>query len=234
MAGNTCSICGNKLSRMDCYNLPGENDCPLCYKCVTRVRSITSQNVEPHELETFSKYLSHNAVADIPLAVEDYLKKRFIEKGRDGWFFNAEDQKAASAQAQAAKAAAQAKAQAAAQAKAQAEQQEMLMTTTPQIAGYRITAYLGIVSGETIFGMGALTSITAGFADVFGEESDRYSDKMRRARDSATAKMRSEAKGRGANAIVGIGLEHSSFGDMVGVCATGTAVVIEPEKATEA
>ncbi|MBR2789113.1 MAG: YbjQ family protein [Eggerthellaceae bacterium] len=229
MAG-TCGVCGGKIPWAGGGSLPDVPGVDLCTDCYLSLRGLTGVVIPKGELMRAGNYLTSKQVESVPPEMRAFLERKGIEfEAGKGWsaetFMQKEQERIQTEN--------RAKAEAAAK-KAREEQRNMLMTTTPQVAGHKITAYLGIVSGETIFGMGMLTAFTAGVADVFGEESDRYSDKMRKARDSATSKMRNEAKGRGANAIVGIGLEHSSFGDMVGVCATGTAVIIEPEDASEA
>ena len=60
-------------------------------------------------------------------------------------------------------------------------------------------------------------------------ESDKFADKLSKARDSATQKLISKAKMLAANAIIGLDYDYVTFGqNVVGVIANGTAVFIEP------
>ncbi|MDD3108979.1 MAG: heavy metal-binding domain-containing protein, partial [Alistipes sp.] len=44
----------------------------------------------------------------------------------------------------------------------------MIVTTTPSIEGKRITAYYGIVSGETIIGANMFRDLFASIRDIVG------------------------------------------------------------------
>lgn len=55
--------------------------------------------------------------------------------------------------------------------------------------GYKITKYYKVLCGETVLGTGFLSEFTAGFADFFGEESDKFANKLSLARESATQKL---------------------------------------------
>ncbi len=61
----------------------------------------------------------------------------------------------------------------------------MLITTTPNIEGKRITRYYGIVSGETIVGANIFRDFFASIRDVIGGRSNSYEEVLRKAKDSA-------------------------------------------------
>ncbi|MGN1305993.1 MAG: YbjQ family protein [Oscillospiraceae bacterium] len=104
----------------------------------------------------------------------------------------------------------------------------MLMTTGISIEGSKIVKYLGIVSGECALGTGFFSSFGAGFADVFGTNSSAYSNKLIEAKQLALRRIAQNASNLGANAIIGMDLNYTTFtSDIMGVIATGTAVLIE-------
>jgi uncharacterized protein YbjQ (UPF0145 family) len=106
----------------------------------------------------------------------------------------------------------------------------MLVTTTSTLDGKRITKYLGLVSGEAILGANIFRDLFAGIRDIVGGRSAAYEQELRRAKDIAVQEMLEQAKGLGANGVVGVDLDYETVGQsggMLMVSASGTAVVIE-------
>lgn len=106
----------------------------------------------------------------------------------------------------------------------------MLLTTTNNIEGKRITTYYGIVSGETIIGANIFKDFWAGIRDIIGGRSGSYEKVLREAKDTALKEMAEQAAERGANAVIAIDLDYESVGDtgsMLMVTASGTAVRFE-------
>lgn len=106
----------------------------------------------------------------------------------------------------------------------------MLLTTTNNIEGKRITQYYGIVTGETIIGANVFRDFMAGIRDFFGGRSGSYEKVLREAKDTALQEMTQEADARGANAVIGIDLDYETVGEsgsMLMVTASGTAVRVE-------
>jgi uncharacterized protein YbjQ (UPF0145 family) len=106
----------------------------------------------------------------------------------------------------------------------------MLVTTTSTLDGKRITKYLGLVSGEAILGANIFRDLFAGIRDIVGGRSAAYEQELRRAKDIAVQEMLEQAKGLGANAVVGVDLDYETVGQsggMLMVSASGTAVVCE-------
>ena len=104
----------------------------------------------------------------------------------------------------------------------------MILTTTDQIEGRRITAYRGIVVGEAIMGANVVRDLFAGITDIIGGRSGAYESKLQDARDTAMRELTQRAQAAGANAVVGIDLDYEVVGQsMLMVSASGTAVVVE-------
>jgi uncharacterized protein YbjQ (UPF0145 family) len=101
----------------------------------------------------------------------------------------------------------------------------MIITTTNTLEGYRIEAYLGIVSGETIIGANVFKDFFASITDIVGGRSSSYERVLREAKAIAMAEMEMQARNFGANAIIGIDLDYETIRDgMLMVTASGTAV----------
>lgn len=106
----------------------------------------------------------------------------------------------------------------------------MLITTTNTIEGKRITAYLGIVTGETIIGANFIKDIFASLTDFFGGRSGKYEEVLREAKQTAMREMEEYATRLGANAIIAVDLDYETIGQngsMLMVTCSGTAVRLE-------
>ena len=106
----------------------------------------------------------------------------------------------------------------------------MLVTTTNNLDGHRITRYLGIVSGEAILGANLFKDIFAGLRDIVGGRSAAYENELRKAKEIAMQEMAAQASQLGANAVIGVDLDYENLGangGMLMVSASGTAVVYE-------
>ncbi|SDE61451.1 Uncharacterized conserved protein YbjQ, UPF0145 family [Thermus arciformis] len=107
----------------------------------------------------------------------------------------------------------------------------MILTTTPQVEGRRIQAYLGIVFGEAIVGANLLRDLFAQVRDIVGGRSGAYEAELRRAREMALEELAEEARRLGADAVVGVDLDYEVLGQansMLMVTASGTAVKLAP------
>ncbi|MBR5086195.1 MAG: heavy metal-binding domain-containing protein [Muribaculaceae bacterium] len=105
----------------------------------------------------------------------------------------------------------------------------MILTTTPQIEGYTIREYKGVVTGETIIGANVFKDFMAGIRDIVGGRSASYEKVLRQAKDSSMQEMMERAQQMGANAIVGIDIDYETIGgsgSMLMVATSGTAVLI--------
>lgn len=104
----------------------------------------------------------------------------------------------------------------------------MIVSTTPSLEGYKITAYLGIVSGETIIGANVFKDFFASITDIVGGRSGAYEQVLREAKATAMSEMEMQARAFGATGIVGIDLDYETIREgMLMVTAAGTAVKIE-------
>lgn len=105
----------------------------------------------------------------------------------------------------------------------------MIVTTTPNVEGHRITSYKGVVVGEAIMGANVVRDLFARVTDVIGGRSGAYETKLQDAREVAMRELKERAIALGANAVVGVDLDYEVVGDsMLMVSVSGTAVVITP------
>lgn len=104
---------------------------------------------------------------------------------------------------------------------------KMIITTTPNIEGYQIAEYKGIVVGEAIMGANVVRDLFASITDIVGGRSGAYESKLQDARETALHELEQRARALGANAVVGVDLDYEVLGQsMLMVSASGTAVVI--------
>lgn len=105
-----------------------------------------------------------------------------------------------------------------------------LVVTTPLLDGYKIERYLGAVTGSTVMGTGFLSEFKAGFSDLFGSQSNAFSDKLELAKKAALEKAKKNALALEANALIGVDIDFQMFfGNMVAAIVSGTAVYLIKE-----
>jgi len=100
----------------------------------------------------------------------------------------------------------------------------MLMTTTDLNVEYEV---LGIVRGNKVKAVHLGRDLLAFFKNLTGGEVRQYAELMTGVRNAAVDEMVEEAKGMGANAIIGIRFASSQVASgMAEILVYGTAVKI--------
>ena len=108
---------------------------------------------------------------------------------------------------------------------------QQMMTTGYDFVGYKIKKYIGIVSGQVVLGTGFLSELSASYSDFFGVQSQKFATKLEQAKNAALGILSEKSNNMGGNAIIGVDFDYITFhGNMIGVVANGTSVVIEEEK----
>ncbi len=104
----------------------------------------------------------------------------------------------------------------------------MIITTSAQIEGKRITKTIGLVKGSTIRARHVGRDIMAAFRGVVGGEITEYTKMMAEAREEAIRRMIEDAQKQGANAIVSMRFTTSMvMTSAAEILAYGTAVIAE-------
>jgi uncharacterized protein YbjQ (UPF0145 family) len=102
----------------------------------------------------------------------------------------------------------------------------MIITTSDQIGGKKITETLGLVKGSTIRARHVGHDIMASLRNIVGGEVTDYTKMMAEAREQAIQRMVEDAEGKGANAIVGVRFTTSMvMSGAAEIMAYGTAVI---------
>ena len=105
----------------------------------------------------------------------------------------------------------------------------MLVATTNDLPGYRVTAHIGMVRGITVRSRSVIGSIGASIQTLFGGNISLYTELCERAREEAFEIMVQHGGQVGANAIIGMRYDANEIAQGVTeVLAYGTAVVVEP------
>ncbi len=104
----------------------------------------------------------------------------------------------------------------------------MLLSTTYEIHGKKITKHLGLVRGNTIRARHVGRDIVAGLRNIVGGEVEEYTKLMAESREQAIDRMIEEAQKLGANAIVGVRFTTTEVMQRAAeILVFGTAVVVE-------
>ncbi len=105
----------------------------------------------------------------------------------------------------------------------------MIVSTTFDVAGYRIVRHLGVVRGITVRSRSVVGNFAGAFQMLFGGQLSIYVNLAERARQEAFDLMCQHAGEGGANAIVGMRYDANEImSGVTEVLAYGTAVRVEP------
>lgn len=108
---------------------------------------------------------------------------------------------------------------------------EVMMSTTFEIPGYRIERQIGLCWGTLVRSIGFAKGFTGGFKALAAGEVPQYTDVVNKAREQAVERLMEHAKALGANAVVGVRFDSSEMGQdgsMAEIIAYGTGVVVSP------
>lgn len=104
----------------------------------------------------------------------------------------------------------------------------ILLVTSNDIPGFRITEVHGVVFGLTVRARNAFSNMGAGWRTVFGGEVQGYTKLLADTRLEAEARLRYAASQVGANAVTAVRFDTGEIGDIMNeVACYGTAVTIE-------
>jgi len=104
----------------------------------------------------------------------------------------------------------------------------MLVVTTENLVGYRVTDVKGQVFGVVVRSRGLAGNLMAGLRSIFGGEITEYTSLLEEARRHAIDRMVKNAKAMGGNAVVMMRFDSSEIGQtMSEIVAYGTVVVAE-------
>ncbi|WP_424362134.1 YbjQ family protein [Methylocystis parvus] len=104
----------------------------------------------------------------------------------------------------------------------------MIVSTTNEIAGYRVVRHLGLVRGITVRSRSVVGNFFGGIQTIFGGKLSVYVNLAEATRQEAFEHMCEHASDAGANAIIGMRYDANEIMDGVTeVLAYGTAVVVE-------
>jgi len=113
--------------------------------------------------------------------------------------------------------------------------QPMLIVTTNEISGYRITKVHGDVFGLIVRARNYFSNIGAGLHTVVGGEVSGYTKLLTDSRNQARERLWKEARSKGANAVVAMRFDCNEIGGIMSeIAAYGTAVTVEPVSETSA
>jgi len=104
----------------------------------------------------------------------------------------------------------------------------MIVTTTENIPGHRVTESLGQVFGVVVRSRGLGGNIAAGLRSIFGGEIKEFTSLVEDTRKHAIDRLVQNATLMGADAVVMMRFDSGSIGQVMNeVVAYGTAVRLE-------
>jgi uncharacterized protein YbjQ (UPF0145 family) len=104
----------------------------------------------------------------------------------------------------------------------------MLVATTNDLPGYRITEYIGLVRGITVRSRSVIGNIGGGIQAIFGGNLSIYTNLAETARQEALNLLIEHAQKAGADAIIAMRYDANEIMEgITEVLAYGTAVKVE-------
>lgn len=106
----------------------------------------------------------------------------------------------------------------------------MIVVTTNQLPGAKVTRTLGTVFGIVVRSRGIGGNIAAGFRSLGGGEIHEYTRLVEETRMQAMERLMANAHAMGANAVLATRFDSGEIGQTMNeVVAYGTAVIVEPD-----
>ncbi|HEY2752433.1 YbjQ family protein [Phenylobacterium sp.] len=104
----------------------------------------------------------------------------------------------------------------------------MLVATTNELAGYRITAHVGMVRGVTVRSRSVIGNVGGAIQSIFGGNLSIYTELAEHARQEAYQLMVEHAQAAGADAVLAMRYDANDIMDgITEVLCYGTAVKVE-------
>ena len=105
----------------------------------------------------------------------------------------------------------------------------MLIVTTNDAPGYKITKLIGEVSGLTVRTRHIGAQLGASLKSIVGGELAGMTRQLAEARSEAMDRLKESAEALGANAVIAMRFDSNELGGVYQeILAYGTAVVVEP------
>lgn len=105
---------------------------------------------------------------------------------------------------------------------------DILITTSTSLEGYKITKQLGLVRGITVRSRSIFGNMAGGFMTIFGGKSAIFTELCERTREDALQLMMTHGREMGCNAIINMRYDANEvMSGLTEVLAYGTAVVVE-------
>lgn len=104
----------------------------------------------------------------------------------------------------------------------------VILTNIDRVPGKEIVEHYGLVAGSTVRAKHVGKDIMASIKNFVGGELSGYTELLNESREEATKRMVSQAKKRGANAVINIRFSTSSIAQGAAeIYVYGTAVKVE-------
>ena len=107
-------------------------------------------------------------------------------------------------------------------------ERKMIIVTTNDLPGYRVTQVVGLARGITVRSRSIVGNLGGVIQSIFGGNISVYTNLAEQARSEALSLLTSDAQKMGANAIIAMRYDANEIMDgITEVLAYGTAVVVE-------
>ncbi|MDR2832264.1 MAG: heavy metal-binding domain-containing protein [Streptococcaceae bacterium] len=105
--------------------------------------------------------------------------------------------------------------------------EKIIISTMNDLPGYKVVEVYGEVFGLTTRSRHLISSIGQGLKTIAGGEIGGYTKLQKETREEAMSRLKAEAIALGANAVLAMRFDSSTFDTIDSVAAYGTAVKVE-------
>jgi uncharacterized protein YbjQ (UPF0145 family) len=109
---------------------------------------------------------------------------------------------------------------------------ELIVSTTAELEGHAVVAYLGIASGEAVMSVSPVAGRAARRSRTLRRSGPSFEERVCETRDRAITEMVQLARGLGATAIIAVDIDYTTVrrargGDLLVITASGTVVTTD-------
>jgi len=218
MAKLKCDICGKKFAlfeeQKEIFTGHNYSVCNGCWGDLIEMGKYRADGDIDACKKLIQKLISKASDNEVIASLAEYLQKELVEIYRNNARKKEEEEQKLSISVE-----------------QMMKKEEFLLTTGYNFEGYKITKYLNIVNSEIVLGTGFLSELSASVNDVLGTSSLVMSGKLSKAKRIVQDQLVELSLKKGANALIGIDFDISTFhNNLIVVSGNGTAVIIEREE----
>jgi uncharacterized protein YbjQ (UPF0145 family) len=108
--------------------------------------------------------------------------------------------------------------------------ENIIITSSYSVEGYKISRYIQFVSVEVVIGTGLFSEFKASFSDFFGSRSRAFQSKLSKIKALAIQELKEKARYLNGDAVISVDLDYTNFTqNIIGLIISGTVVTLNKD-----